>query len=170
MKFIKINITVVLIMILGVAFGQHQVPLYAPGNSADLSTGDAYNLLSVTGQNAIGTTENDSYKAHLGLLGPVRYVLTDAENFELGLTQLYQNYPNPFKDNTTIPFEISRQGKVQLTLFNMLGQPVEIIVLKKMPAGKHQVEFEGKNLSPGLFYYQITVNGFQDTKTMVVAK
>jgi len=169
MKF-KYFLTVVLIMIFGAASGQHQVPLYAPGNSAGLSTGDSYSLLSVTGQNAIGTTNNNSYQVHLGLLGPIRFVFTDSEIVDLGLNQLNQNYPNPFTSITTIPFEISRQGKVQLTLFNMLGQPVDIIVARKMPAGKHQIEFIGDNLSPGLFYYQLKVNGFQDTKSMVLTK
>ena len=83
MKYFRYIVTLVLITVLGVAYGQHQVPLDAPGNSAGLSTGDVYNMLSVTGQNAIGPTANDSYKAYLGLLGPVRYVLTDAVSLDM---------------------------------------------------------------------------------------
>lgn len=157
-------------MFLGAAFGQHQAPLYAPGNSAELSTGNDYGLLSVTGQNAIGITENDVYKAHLGLLGPVRYVLTNTSDFDLGLNQLYQNYPNPFSNTTTIPFEIAREGKVRLTLYNMLGQLVEVVIEQKMPPGKHQVEFKAENTRPGLFFYKLKINDYQETKTMVLTK
>jgi hypothetical protein len=170
MNFIKYIYTIFFITILGVAYGQHQVPLYAPGNSAGYSSGDVYNMLSVTGQNAIGPTANDSYKAYLGLLGPVRYVLTDAVSLDMSKTKLYQNYPNPFKNSTTIPFEIAHEGKVQLTLYNILGQPVEIIVAQNMAPGKHEVEFNAQNNGSGMYYYQLRVNGYQHTKTMVLAK
>jgi len=199
MKFTKFIIAVVFCMAFGTAFGQYLVPLYAPGNSGETSAGGSYTLLSVTGQNGIGpvtgnsyhayfgllapytllsvTGQNgigpvtgNSYHAYFGLLAPVRYVLTDADVLEQGFTRLYQNYPNPFKDKTTIPFEMSRHGKVTLTVFDVLGQPVEILLQQQFPPGKHLAVFDAERMKPGLFFYQLKVDDFKSTKTMVLTK
>ena len=156
--------------ILGTASGQYQVPLYTSANSAGFINDDAYNMLTVTGQNAIGPTEDDSYTAYLGLLAPVRYVFTDAEINKLNMTQLHQNYPNPFREVTTIPFKTARHGKVTLTVFDVLGQPVDILLSRQMPRGKHLVEFNGKKVGSGMFFYKLEVNGYQQTKTMILSK
>ncbi|HDR52012.1 MAG TPA: T9SS type A sorting domain-containing protein [Mariniphaga anaerophila] len=170
MKFTKFIIAVVFCMAFGTAFGQYLVPLYAPGNSGETSAGGSYTLLSVTGQNGIGPVTGNSYHAYFGLLAPVRYVLTDADVLEQGFTRLYQNYPNPFKDKTTIPFEMSRHGKVTLTVFDVLGQPVEILLQQQFPPGKHLAVFDAERMKPGLFFYQLKVDDFKSTKTMVLTK
>ena len=170
MKIIKYIATIVFTVLLGTAFGQYQVPLYTSANSAGYSSDNAYGMLAVTGQNAIGPTENDSHTAYLGLLAPVRYVLTDAEINKLSFTQLFQNYPNPFREITTIPFRIARHGKVTLKVFDVLGQPVEILLSGQMPPGKHLVEFNGNKFGSGMFFYKLEVNGYQYTKTMILTK
>jgi len=157
-------------ILLGTAFGQFQVPLYASGNTGGLSVNNDYSLLSVTGQNAIGLTSDANNKVYLGLLAPVRYVLTDANLTSFGLTQLYQNFPNPYKMQTTIPFEISKQTKVKLTVFDILGRPVAIIVDEELPQGKHFIIFDSKEIKPGLFLYQLEVGDFRAIKTMVLTQ
>ena len=86
------------------------------------------------------------------------------------LSRLFQNYPNPFRKRTTIPFELARQGKVILTVYNLMGQPVEVLVNKNMPPGKHLVEFDAEKMAPGLFLYTITIGGHVQTKNMVLTK
>lgn len=166
----KIILILVLSGLFGTAFGQFQVPLYAPGNTGGESINDVYSLLSVTGQNAIGITSDANNKVFLGLLAPVRYVLTDAHETNLGFTQLFQNFPNPYKTQTTIPFEISKNMKVKLTVFDILGQPVAILVDQELPPGKHFINFDSKKIKPGLFLYQLEVGNFRAIKTMVLTK
>ena len=162
--------TILLCILFGTAFGQFQIPLYASGNNAGLSVSNDYSLLSVTGQNAIGLTSDANNKIFLGLLAPVKYVLTDASITSFGLTQLFQNFPNPYKTQTTIPFEISIQAKVKLTVFNILGQPIAQLVDEELPPGKHFISFDSKKVKPGLFLYQLEVGNFRALKTMVLTK
>jgi len=170
MSFYRILLTIVLAILIRTAFGQYEVPLHTSANSAGQVTGDAYTLLSVTGQSLIGRTSGTEYRAYLGLLPPLRYALTDVQMNQLGLNQLFQNYPNPFRERTTIPFEMSGQGKVTLTLFNVMGQPVQILVNKKMPPGKHLIEFDAEDIAPGLFFYTIRIGDFVSAKSMVLTK
>lgn len=166
----KIILIFVLSVLFGTAFGQFQVSLYAPGNNGGLSANNDYSLLSVTGQNAIGLTSDANNKVFLGLLAPVKYVLTDANETSLGFTQLFQNFPNPYKTQTTIPFEISIQAKVKLTVFDILGQQVALLVDQELPPGKHFINFDSKEGKPGLFLYELEVGSFRAIKTMVLNK
>ena len=115
-------------------------------------------------------TSDANNKIFLGLLAPVRYVLTDASLTSNGFTKLFQNFPNPYKTQTTIPFEISKKGKVKLTVFDILGQAVAVVVDQELPPGKHLIKFDSEKIKPGLFLYQLEVGDFRATKTMVLTK
>ena len=154
----------------GTAFGQFLIPLYAPGNTGGESTNMSYSLLSVTGQNTIGLTSNSNNKVYLGLLAPVRFIFTDAEITQFGGTQLFQNYPNPFKTKTTIPFEISKVSKVKLTIIDIVGQQVEVLLNQELPPGEHNVIFDAEKIKPGMFLYKLEVAGYAATKTMILTK
>jgi hypothetical protein len=170
MIFSRICITIVLTILVSAANGQYGIPLHASGNSGGRSTDDAMALLSVTGQNVIGKTSDTSHQAFLGLLPPLMYVLTDVEMSHLRVTRLLQNYPNPFREKTTLPFEMNRPGKVTLTVYNVLGQPIEILMNKQMPPGKHLVEIDAQKLTPGLFFSPIRIGDYVSTKSMVLTK
>ena len=58
---------------------------------------------------------------------------------------LNPNYPNPFNLSTTINFEIKKNGKIELTIYNMKGQVVKNIVSSKLNAGEHNYQWDGKN-------------------------
>lgn len=87
---------------------------------------------------------------------------------------LEQNYPNPFNPSTTIRYEIpvSIQGfiPVKITVYNVLGEQVAVLVNEEKPAGIYEVEFSKSGLSSGIYYYQFTAPGFSSTKKMVVVK
>jgi len=166
----KIFYTLLFTAFFGAVFGQYQIPLYAPGNTGGQSSGQDNNMLSVVGQNASGLTMDSNNKVYLGLLAPVRYVLTDAEYTLAGNVQLFQNYPNPFKTETVIPFELSKQAEIKLKVFDILGQQIEVILDQEFPPGKHLVTFEAEKLKSGMFMYRLEVENFVATKTMVLTK
>ncbi len=60
---------------------------------------------------------------------------------------LLQNYPNPFNPSTQIRYELQRLSQVQLTVYNMLGQEVAILVNERQPAGSYAVKWQGDNVS-----------------------
>ena len=68
--------------------------------------------------------------------------------------------PNPFSSETTIRFSC-QQERVQLRVLNSLGQEVELLVDKTLPAGAHEIVFDGKNLAAGSYYYQLKLENGQ---------
>jgi len=84
--------------------------------------------------------------------------------------RLSQNYPNPFNPKTIINYELPITNFVELSIYNLLGQKVATLVSEKMPAGDHQVEFNGQNLSSGVYLYRIEAGEWQDVKKMILLR
>jgi hypothetical protein len=83
---------------------------------------------------------------------------------------LYQNYPNPFNPSTTIRFALPAASPVTLKVFNLLGQEVATLVNEVKPAGEHSVTFDGSALSSGIYFYQLRVNNFVESKKLMLVK
>ena len=71
-------------------------------------------------------------------------------------TYLSQNYPNPFNPSTTIKYSIPKQSNVTLKVFDVLGSEVATLVNKEQPQGNYEVEFDGAELTSGIYFYRIT--------------
>lgn len=88
---------------------------------------------------------------------------------------LEQNYPNPFNPTTTINFALPKAGKVEVAVFNVLGQQVNTLVSDELPAGAHSVVWDGRNstgntVSSGIYFYRISAGEFSQTKKMLMLK
>jgi hypothetical protein len=84
--------------------------------------------------------------------------------------ELKQNFPNPFNPSTTIEFELKKQSAVTLDVFDVLGRKVSTLLNKTLIPGRHQVEFNGRNLSTGTYFYQLKTNEQTKTKKMSIVK
>jgi hypothetical protein len=84
--------------------------------------------------------------------------------------RLQQNYPNPFNPTTTITYELPRTSHVSLTVYDMLGREVSVLVNEKKEAGVHEVEFNGSALASGVYLYRLTTGAFTQTRKMIVVK
>lgn len=84
--------------------------------------------------------------------------------------KLFSNYPNPFNPSTQIVYQIPKEGFVNLTVYNTLGQVVQILVNKQQAVGKYTVEFNSNNLPSGVYIFRLQANEFSSTKKMVIAK
>ena len=80
---------------------------------------------------------------------------------------LDQNYPNPFKDFTTIRYGLPESSDVEITIFDLLGRRVETILNSFVEAGTHQFELRKPGLASGLYIYTLDVNGHRETRTML---
>ena len=89
----------------------------------------------------------------------------NASPYEFSLSQ---NYPNPFNPSTTIRYGLPTRSHVTLTVFSTLGQQVAQLVNGDMQAGYHEVEFDGKNLSSGVYFYRIQAGEFVATKRLLL--
>ncbi|MEJ2629447.1 MAG: T9SS type A sorting domain-containing protein, partial [bacterium] len=83
---------------------------------------------------------------------------------------LSQNYPNPFNPETMIRFSIPEQGLVTLKVYNVLGEEVKTLIDKEMTSGSYEVDFNGTNLSSGIYLYTITAGNYVATKKMILLK
>jgi len=87
---------------------------------------------------------------------------------------LGQNYPNPFKDRTTIKYCVAYKSKVLLTVYNAEGNLTEKLVDEVKEAGTYKEEFhsitETRNLIPGIYLYRLMAGYYTDEKTMVLEK
>ena len=88
---------------------------------------------------------------------------------------LDQNYPNPFNPSTMISFRLAVDSKVNMTVFNVLGQEVASLLNGNLVAGSHQVTFDASSLNSGVYMYRIEATGidgsnFVDVKKMILTK
>jgi hypothetical protein len=88
---------------------------------------------------------------------------------------LEQNYPNPFNPTTQIAFEIAKSERVNVSIFNILGQKIATIVDGEMSSGSHVVTWSGRNdhgeLSPsGVYFYRLSTPDFTAVRKMLLLK
>jgi hypothetical protein len=91
-------------------------------------------------------------------------VTTDLDDTEAPLAiQLDQNVPNPFNPTTVIGFSVGTQDlaslHTRLTVYDILGRQVAVLVDGAMPAGSHHVTFDGSNLPSGVYLYRLESGG-----------
>lgn len=83
---------------------------------------------------------------------------------------LYQNYPNPFNPVTKINFDLPQNSFVKLSLFDILGREVSVLVNENLSAGKYEYEFNAANFSSGAYFYKLETSKFSDVKRMIISK
>ncbi len=85
-------------------------------------------------------------------------------------TTLEQNYPNPFNPVTVIPFSLHSESKVMLTIYDLLGRKVNLLVDERLPAGAHHVTFDATNLTSGAYIYTLRTDHRIVSKRMMLIK
>jgi hypothetical protein len=83
---------------------------------------------------------------------------------------LYQNYPNPFNPTTIISFDLPTSSRVNITVYNILGQRVATVLDAPMDAGTHRIMFDGKDLASGVYFYRLYTSDFTSIRKMVLLK
>lgn len=98
--------------------------------------------------------------------------VTSVEHRPLKPTSYFlgQNYPNPFNPKTTINYQLPTTSHVTLKVFDLLGREVATLVDEPTEAGEHAVQFDGRELSSGVYFYRMQAGAFTQTRTLVLAK
>ncbi len=81
-----------------------------------------------------------------------------------------QNYPNPFNPSTTIAFSLPMDAKVRLSIYNILGEEVAVLLDDFRPAGEYSVVWNADSNPGGVYLYSIAGEGFSITKKMILLK
>ena len=83
---------------------------------------------------------------------------------------LLQNYPNPFNPYTVIRYRIEQSGFVILKIYNVLGKEIKTLVNEYRPVGTYETEFDGTDLSSGVYFYQLKTGTNVHTMKMTLVK
>ncbi len=84
--------------------------------------------------------------------------------------ELAQNYPNPFNPTTKIDFSVPANSNVKLTVYNVLGQQIAVLVNGFMKSGNHTADFNAAGFNSGLYFYKLESNGVSLVKKMMLVK
>ncbi len=83
---------------------------------------------------------------------------------------LFQNYPNPFNPTTKFKFQMPKSGNVKLTIYDITGKEVEVMLNEHLQAGTYEVDWNAAEYSSGVYFYSLITNEFTQTRKMVVIK
>ncbi|HJY63560.1 MAG TPA: SBBP repeat-containing protein [Ignavibacteria bacterium] len=83
---------------------------------------------------------------------------------------LYPNFPNPFNPSTKIKFDLPVSSESEVTVYDVSGKVVSVLVDENLRAGTYEIEFDAKNLATGVYFFKIEAANFVDTKKMMLVK
>ena len=142
-------------------------------NGTDLTSG-RYTLSD--GRKTVDMSVAESFTVNSGSTR-LTFASGGAEGGTVMITEyrLDANYPNPFNPETTIPYTIKDKGYISLTIYNMVGQEIRRLVDDTQPTGNYTVMWDGTDarglqVSGGVYLYRLKVNGYVETKKMLLVK
>jgi len=99
----------------------------------------------------------------------------DSNNIIPLVNSLGNNYPNPFNPTTTIVFGLKEEAEVSLMIYNIKGQKVKTLVNELMPAGQHEVVWNGKDdnektAASGIYFYKMQTSDYLNVRKAVLLK
>lgn len=114
----------------------------------------------------------DDFPAPVKVISLTRSAFTDItsiieNNISLDF-DLNQNYPNPFNSSTTIGYMLLKKHRVNLIIYDILGNKITVLVDKEQGKGNYKVMFDSAGLANGIYFYQLTVGKSKQTKMMVL--
>jgi hypothetical protein len=111
-------------------------------------------------------TDDKEYIVAIGVIvGVDDDEITQPTNFAL-----IGNYPNPFNNATVIRYRLSDESAVRLDLYNLAGQIVATLVDGRMSSGEHEVVWEAKSVSSGVYFYKLTAGDKSSVRKMTLIK
>jgi hypothetical protein len=80
------------------------------------------------------------------------------------------NYPNPFNNSTTIRYELPLSADVTIDIYDIAGRHIRTLLSEKQSAGYHELNWDSKSATSGIYFYKIRANDFTQTQKMVLIK
>ena len=127
---------------------------------------DMIDVRQSDGYVAVGTHGNGVYTTYVTELPTgLKEITTHPENFKL-----YPAYPNPFNSSTTIRFFLPKTGLVRMTVYNILGEKVEVLIDKNCQQGENSVQWTAKGASSGTYFIRLNYENFNETQKVLLLK
>ena len=144
--------------------------VYLDDNNSGFIVGSFSGSMEISDTTIIAlTTSTDLYIAKLNMNN-----ISDVEDYTnellLNKFELSQNFPNPFNPTTKIKYQIPELSFINIKVYDVLGNEIAILVNEEKLAGEYEVEFNGKELTSGIYFYQLEAGNFIQTKKMILLK
>ncbi|MCK4359756.1 MAG: T9SS type A sorting domain-containing protein [Candidatus Cloacimonetes bacterium] len=125
------------------------------GNNVDIEFGEA----------SARTVENEE----------IEIICTEPTGVDIGeiipsTFQLHQNYPNPFDSRTEIKFDLTKASHVRISVYNIKGQLIDVLVDEEIGPGYHNTYWSGTDLSSGIYFYLIETENYTKIKKMMLVR
>lgn len=126
----------------------------------------------IDGQGSIVISQDDILiidpKKWILMANPSIVVSIDEDLSQITDYSLEQNSPNPFDHSTTIKYSIPKSQFVTLKVFDILGNEIIMLVNGKHTPGNYEVEFDGSNLTSGVYFYRLQAGKYSETKRFIL--
>jgi hypothetical protein len=168
-------LSVVLFLCVPCLFAQNaQVKWFAFSMGYVASSSSNTMARSIVGQPFIGLMQEDNQRIQSGFLADTLF----QKNFmsvkdgpvipnDFGLRQ---NYPNPFNPSTTIRYELPKSSIVRLSVYDILGREVSVLVNGRKDPGVYEVKFDPLGLASGVYFYRLQAGDFTQTKRLLLLR
>ena len=108
-------------------------------------------------------------------LDQLGYTITAIEEFQTNTAlpekfTLLQNYPNPFNPSTSIEFTLPKAGKIDLSIYNALGQKVATLANGFRSVGSYKINLNAENLATGWYVYRLKASSEVLSRKMLLIK
>ncbi|RME00764.1 MAG: T9SS C-terminal target domain-containing protein [Calditrichaeota bacterium] len=177
--FVSLAGIFVICLLTGGAAAQTRIASGVIGNGGATMSGGSMQLAGTVGQPAAGRSSGQANTVSSGFWGQSSNVVTDVagpgvESPPLRF-RLYQNHPNPFNPATTIRYALPAATGVRLTVHDLVGRTVRVLVAKTQRAGEHSVVWDGRDergrqLASGVYVYRLDAGRFTKSAKMLLLK
>lgn len=104
------------------------------------------------------------------LIGDEEYIKSQRSLLTPKIFSLSQNYPNPFNPETIISFTIPQKELVTLSIYDLLGRKVDILVNEEKSAGQYELKFNAAKYASGIYVYSISAGEYYEARKMMLLK
>ncbi len=147
------------------------VPQSVIGAGGGTMTGASYVVIGTVGQAAIGVTSGPSNIHEIGFWYQPGWILTGIGD-EMFPTEYWlgQGYPNPFNPRAQLRFAVPSRGRVRISLYNVVGREVRVLLDEEMEPGVHMVDVDADGLASGVYFCRMVSGAFAETRKLVLLK
>ncbi len=145
------------------------------GAAAVTGESASYRVRGTLGEPFVGRAASSSFIVTLGFWATVPPETTAPTAIEAIDTvpkrfSLDQNYPNPFNPATRIRYALPEPTSARLTIYDVLGREVSLLVDRRQAAGTYEVTFEAGDLPSGVYFYRLETGPFSEIRQMLLVK
>lgn len=183
-RFIRTPRGAVLILVVAVlaaevwAAGVLTLPVRTVSAGGGSSSAGGFELTGTIGQPLAGRLSGGNYVLHGGMWHPVMGAISPVVEELPGVparSRLNAPYPNPFNPSTNVSFDLALPGPVRVRIYDFRGRLVRELVNENMPAGRHEVLWDGKTNTgggapSGVFFLHFETAGSSETRKMTLLK